>query len=229
MSSSLIRMRQQKFKSFVNLSTNTAPKSLLTKLEAEVLINRINAASINVFKNVVLLIMNKGYQALGFTKPQDCLRKRVPDISNSYICRLLRATDTYLQLDPQLHFLPKVTEATFRPLQDVSKEDAAKVWSVVISLCESKAIRRITTRDIRRAMMELGIETKNTFAKDAKVIKMDAELQSTVNRYVTKIGNSVILPHINTKDEWKQFAKLIYQQLLATCPIFDELSDKAVA
>ncbi len=228
MSSSLVRLRRQKFNQFVNQMPNKASKSNITKLEAEVLINRINSASSSVFKNVVLLIVNKGHLALGFTKPQDCLRKRVPDISNSYICRLLRATDTYLLLDNRLQYLHKVTEATFRPLQDVTQEDAQSVWNAVINQC--KTTKRITSKDIRHAMKDLGIESKSTkMEPGTKTIEMDAELQETVDRYVSKIGNVIRLSHVSTKEEWRQLSKLIYQQLLATCPILDSLSDKVAA
>ena len=127
------------------------------KIQAEALLNKIFGSYCNVFKNVVRLIDQKLYLALGFQRPQDCLRHKTPSLSHAYIDRLVRATETYLKLDPSLQYLDRVTEATFRTLQDVRDEDALVVWQEVLRQNEN---RRITPNLIKGVMDELGIVTE---------------------------------------------------------------------
>lgn len=126
MKNNLVRIRQQKGLSYLNLPNNQ-PKSLISKADAELLVHKLNSASNSIFTTVVNLVQTHGYIALGFSSPTSCLKKRVSDLSGSYICRLLKACDTYLMLDPELGYLNMVAESTFRPLQDVPESHAQDV------------------------------------------------------------------------------------------------------
>ena len=204
---------------FLQALPSTIEKSTITKTEAEMLIANIAHASVRVFKNVVLLMVNKGYIALGFSKPQDCLRKRLPEMSTSYISRLLSATELYLKLDCKLIQLDKVTEATFRPLQNVDDADALKVWTRVLTVLTDK---RITSRHIQRSMDALNIRAATTPVVSC-TLTVDAALQQRVQQCAKRIGTQFILPHVQTKSEYDQLCQLIHKQLLADCPLTQKL------
>lgn len=204
---------------FLQALPSTIEKSTITKTEAEILIANIAHASVRVFKNVVLLMVNKGYLALGFCKPQDCLRKRLPELSTSYISRLLSATELYLKLDHQLIQLDKVTEATFRPLQNVDDADALKVWARTLTVLTYK---RITSRHIQRSMDELNIQGATTPAISC-TLNVDTALQQRVQQCAKRISTHYMIEHVKTKQEWEQLAHLIYKQLLADCPLSEKV------
>lgn len=201
-------------KEFHDLITSSPLKPTITKAEALKLVAEIGSASSKVFKNVVLLVSKHGYIALGFNKPSDCLRKRLPELSNSYISRLLTATDIYLKLDPKLIYLNKVSEATFRPLQDVADKDSVSIWKYVLNHYE-KNVKRINSRHIIKAMNALNVDVVNS--KPVITISISEEFRPQIQNYVNKISQSIIRPNVNSREEWRQFAKLIYQQLLDQC------------
>lgn len=202
-------------------AANSLPKPTITKAEAIKLVTEIGIASTKVFKNVVLLVSKRGHIALGFSKPADCLRKRLPELSNSYISRLLTATDIYLKLDPKLIYLNKVSEATFRPLQDVSNEDSITVWKYVMNNYEQHT-KRINSRHIMKAMTNLNIQVTNL--KPSASIQISQQLQPQVQHFVKLISHSLLLPNVHSRAEWRQFTKLIYQQLVAQCQFEDNLN-----
>ncbi len=199
----------------------TAKKSTatLTKQDAEALISNISKGSYQVFTNTVLLVNQKAYQVLGFETPQACLRKKVPSLSNSYICRLLRAAFTYLKVDAELTHLNRVTESTFRPLQDVSETEANKVWQNV--LAKRGATKPIAARHIKSVMQALGIAVKAKAPATAKQppIKLSQSVQQSMTQSLNKLSKLLIAPNVTTHREWEQFANLIYQQLLTLCPL----------
>lgn len=197
---------------------SSLPKPTITKAEAIKLVTEIGMASTKVFKNVVLLVSKRGHIALGFSKPADCLRKRLPELSNSYISRLLTATDIYLKLDPKLIYLNKVSEATFRPLQDVSEEDSITVWKYVLNNYGQQN-KRINSRHIMKAMANLNIQVTNS--KPSTPIHISQQLQPQVQHFVKLISHSLLLPNVHSRAEWRQFAKLIYQQLVEQCQFED--------
>lgn len=225
---SSIRIRQQQSLHFLTALPSKTPKPAINKMEAQLLINKIAASSANVFKNVVLLMTSQGYLALGFNKPQECLRKKIPELSNSYICRLLKATAIYVTLDAKLEHLNKVTEATFRPLQSVSDEDAQAVWQQLLATCNNNSNKRFNSRNVTKAMEVLGITASVSTSKaKPSVIKLNEQLQHRVERCAKKIGQVLISPNVSSKEEWQQLASLIYQQLMATCPLVEPLKKAA--
>jgi hypothetical protein len=211
----LICTKQQHY-----LKLLTAPaiqKSSITKAEAELLIHNISAAASNVFKHVVLLVKSKGYVALGYSKPANCLRKKLPDFSNSYICRLLLAADTYLMLDHELEYINKVSEATFRPLQNVSTDNIERIWQQTLIDNNVSKLSRLTSKYIKRAMEKLGIAAEITHK--AVPLTLDSKLQRTVDSHVTIIVRDIIAPYANSVAEWKQYANMVHKQVLSACPL----------
>jgi len=197
---------------------SSLPKPTITKAEAIKLVAEIGIASTKIFKNVVLLVSTRGYIALGFSKPADCLRKRLPELSASYISRLLTATDIYLKLDPKLLFLNYVSEATFRPLQAIADAEAITVWEHVIKHYGQQN-KRINSRHMMKAMEDLNIHAVNS--KPSAAIHISHQLQPKVQHFVKLISHSLLLPNVHSRAEWRQFAKLIYQQLVEQCQFED--------
>lgn len=181
-------------------------KSSISKIEAELLLNNINSASLKLFKNVVLLVAKKGYLALGFFNPRECLKKKVQGLSKSYLSRLLSATETYLKLDSDLTYIDKVSENTFRLITNIDDNDTKLIWSKVLETYDGKTISR---KNIQRAINMLNIETKKTLDYTYNV---NDELKGNIIKYAHRIGAS-FLPNVQNKDEWNQLAKFFYQQL----------------
>jgi hypothetical protein len=212
----LICTKQQHYLKFLTASP-ALQKSSISKAEAEVLINKISTSASNVFKHVVLLVKSKGYVALGYSKPADCLRKKLPDFSNSYICRLLLAADTYLMLDHELEHINKVSEATFRPLQNISTDDIERIWQQTLIDNNVSKLSRLTSKYIKRAMEKLGIAAEITHK--AVPLTLDSKLQRTVDGHVKIIVNDIIAPYANSVAEWKQYANIVHKQVLSACPM----------
>lgn len=209
MHTNIVRIRSRQSLQFLNSVPSKQEKAAISKAEAEILIHKISSSSHSVFKNVVLLVKTKGYLALGYHKVQDCLRKKVPELSNSYICRLLKAAETYLNLDSSMKYIDRVAEATFRPLQNVSDANQQVVWKIVV-----EGSKRITSRDIKRVMeqqnISASIEIKSNFKPDNALHKT---LCFQAKRFATIIGATA-----KSKDEWQQLCKVFYKELLDTCP-----------
>lgn len=195
-------------------------KTKMSRAEAQVLINKASRASVALFSSVVQLIARHGHIALGFTKPQDCLRKRLPHISNSYICRLLQATETYLSVDRKLIYLDLVSENTFRPMQHLNQEDSVAIWQWVLKNCYQPN-QRITSRMISEAMDALNILSHAHCVsehQDSVKVRLDHDLLPKFARHIDRIENTFRSSHISTREEWRHLAKLVYQQLLRNCP-----------
>jgi hypothetical protein len=203
-----------------NRFTPVNQKPTLTKAEALQTVKKISRASTFLFENVVLLIAKKGYVALGFEKPQDCLRKKIPTISNSYICRLLQATEIYLTVDPDMEYLNLVSESTFRPLQHISDKECKAVWNWVLN--NTIGYRRITSRDVNRAMDALGISSHENCVSvhqpSTFSICISEKYQPIFRRYIERISDTIMEQNTQTQAEWKLLAKLIYQEILDSCP-----------
>lgn len=182
-------------------------KSSISKIEAEILLNNINSASFKLFKNVVLLVAKKGYLALGFLIPRECLKKKVQGLSKSYLSRLLSATEIYLKLDSDLTYIDKVSENTFRLLANIDNDDAKVIWNKVLETYDGKTI---SSKNVQRAMNMLNIETKKTLDYTYNV---NDELKKNITKYAQRMGEILILPNVQNKDEWNQLAKIFYQQL----------------
>jgi hypothetical protein len=207
--------------------TNPAALKPMTKAEALQTVKKISRASTFLFENVVLLIAKKGYVALGFEKPQDCLRKKIPTISNSYICRLLQATEIYLTVDPDMEYLQLVSESTFRPLQHLSDKDCKAVWNWVLN--NIIGYRRITSRDINKAMDALKIMSHENCVSPHQTgitVRIDQELIPKFRRHIERISDALVDNGINTEYEWAQIAKMIYQQILNNCPHRNKTNQK---
>lgn len=211
----LICTKQQHYLKF--LTAPALQKSSMTKAEAELLINKISTSASNVFKNIVLLVKSKGYVALGYSKPADCLRKKLPDFSNSYICRLLLAADTYLILDHELEHINKVSEATFRPLQNVSTDDIERIWQQTLADNNVSKMTRLTSKYIKRAMEKLGIAAE--INHKAIPLTLDSKQQRTVDSHVKIIVSDIIAPYASSVAEWRQYANIVHKQVLSACPL----------
>lgn len=190
-------------------------KPSMTKAEALQTVKKISRASTFLFENVVKLIAKNGHRALGFEKPQDCLRKKIPTISNSYICRLLQATEIYLTVDPDMEYLQLVSESTFRPLPHISEQDCKVVWNWVLN--NTIGYRRITSRDVNRAMDALNIMSHENCVSPHQTgitVRIDQELIPKFRRHIDRISDALADSNINSADEWKQIAKIIYFQII---------------
>ena len=212
MKHNLVALRKEQSLRFLNAIPSKQPKSKISKQEAEILLSQIDSASCSVFVNVVKLIETRGHLALGFNKLQDCLRVKVPSIGNSYISRLIKAAEIYLQLDSSLLYIDRVSEATFRPLQDITIEDAKVVWTLAVS----NASNKITSRDIKRAIQSLNIQATCNDSK-CKVI-----IHASLHKKITTQAKTIlelISGNVTSKDEWQYCCKLLYKQLLNTCPL----------
>jgi hypothetical protein len=195
--------------------TTVNQKPSMTKAEALQTVKKISRASTFLFENVVLLIAKKGYVALGFEKPQDCLRQKIPTISNSYICRLLQATEIYLTVDTDMEYLRWVSESTFRPLVHLPEKDLVAIWEWVLK--HRKGDTRISSRDINKAMDALKIMSHANCVSPHQTgitVRIDQELIPKFRRHIERISDALADNGINTEAEWKQIAKMIYQQLL---------------
>lgn len=202
-------------------------KPMITRSEAAKLIDEITGATTKIFANVVILVSKRGHLAMGFKSPAECLRKKLKDFSTSYISRLLTGTEIYLKLDPKLTYLHKVSEATFRPLQKVSDDDAKTVWDFVLEQYADKT-KRINSRHIKKAMGELGIKNDDNATRQPPVkFRLSDKLQPQVQRYVDKLTKSLIYPNISSKAEYLQFAKLIYLEMLEQCRFEDDHKSNA--
>lgn len=211
-----------------NRFTPVNQKPSITKSEALEMVKRISRASTSLFENVVLLIAKKGYLVLGFNKPQDCLRKKIPELSNSYICRLLQATETFLKVDPKMEYLKLVSECTFRPLQHLSDDDCKAAWTWVLN--NQTEYRRISSRDINKAIDALDIHSHEdciSVHRPAFSVCISEKYQHIFRRHIERISDSIMDQHIDTKDEWKQLAKLIYQEIMNSCPHGNDKKSKA--
>ncbi|QPK62916.1 hypothetical protein IVG45_19130 [Methylomonas sp. LL1] len=201
---------------FCDLITRSQIKPTITKAEALKLISEIGFSTTKVFKNIVLLVSTRGYIALGFKKPSDCLRKRLPELSHSYISRLITATSIYIKLDPKRIYLNKVSEATFRPLQNISDKDSDLVWKYILNHYEQH-VKRINSRHIVKAMNALNIHSREECISNHQTtitVRLDREILPKFNRHINQISNAIRDSKINSKEEWAIVAKLIYQQLL---------------
>lgn len=195
--------------------TNPAARKPMTKTEAQLLLKNASKASNFLFSCVVKLIARRGYLALGFVKPHDCLRKKIPDISNSYVCRLIQASDTYLSMDPKLLQLQWVSESTFRPLVHLQEKDLQAIWEWVLDHRDGDS--RITSRDMNKAMDALGIKShENCYGEHQASIsvRIDREILPKFRRHIFRIADAIRDSDINSKEEWRIVAKLVYQQLL---------------
>jgi hypothetical protein len=190
-------------------------KPSLSKAEALQLVKKISRASTFLFENVVLLIAKGGHRVLGFAKPQYCLRQKIPTISNSYICRLLQATEIFLKVDPDMEYLNLVSESTFRPLQHISDKDCKAVWNWVLN--NTVGYRRITSRDVNRRMDALNIMSHENCVSPHQTgitVRIDQELIPKFRRHIERIRDALADSNINSADEWKQIAKIIYLQIV---------------
>jgi hypothetical protein len=190
-------------------------KPSMTKAEALQTVRKISRASTFFFENVVILIAKKGYQVLGFEKPQDCLRKRIPTISNSYICRLLQATETFLKVDPKMEYLNLVSESTFRPMQHLTDEECKAIWDWVLN--NIIGYRRISSRDVNLAMDALKIMSHENCVSPHQTgitVRIDQELIPKFRRHIERISDALADNGINTEAEWKSIAKIIYLQIV---------------
>lgn len=195
-------------------------KSAMTRAEAQELIKKASHASTIVFSSVVQLMARGGYRALGFAKPQDCLRKRLPHISNSYICRLLKATDTYLTVDPTLTYLSLVSESTFRPMQHLKPDQLHAIWNWVLKY-RYKNNHRITSGMITEALDAMNILSYEHCVNNHHggiTIRMDADLMPLFSRHIVRITEAFRTQNVNSREEWRQMARLVYQQILRNCP-----------
>lgn len=208
----------------LDVSQNQLLKPMMTRNEASKLIEEISGATAKIFTNVVLLVSKRDYLAVGFKSPTDCLRKKIKDISSSYVSRLLAGSEIYLKLDPKLKHLHKVSEATFRPLQKVSDDEAKTVWHFVLEQYANKT-KRINSRHIVKAMNALNINTTNS--RPAINIKISRECQSDIQKYAINISQSKIFKNVHSRAEWEYFAKLIYRQLLEQCRFDDDHQSNA--
>ena len=198
-----------------NRFTPTKQKPSLTKAEALQLVKKISRASTFLFENVVQLIAKKGYKVLGFDSPQDCLRKKIPTISNSYICRLLQATETFLKVDPKMEYLNLVSESTFRPMQHLTDEECKAIWDWVLN--NIIGYRRITSRDVNQAMDALNIMSHANCVSPHQTgltVCIEKELIPKFRRHIERISDALADSNINTEAEWKSIAKIIYFQVI---------------
>ncbi len=216
----LVRLRQENGLRFLNSLPSQQPKSTITRAEAEMLLHNISKSSQSIFKNVVILIDSHGFASMGFSKIQDCLRKKCPEISTSYISRLVSASNIFLSVSTTLSNLDRVSESTFRSLQDVSTADSKRVWELVISNTENK---RISCRDIKRAMEALSIKANTSVSKSS--ITINLTIHKAVVSQAQKIAGMIGL-NIKSKDEWRQFCHLLYKELMVNCPLGEE--DEAI-
>jgi len=194
--------------------TNPAVRKPMTKTEAQLLLFKANKASNFLFASVVTLIARRGYLALGFVKPHDCLRKYT-EISNAYICRLIQATDTYLQMDPKLLHLHWVSEGALRPLVHLQKKDLEAIWEWVLNHRDGDT--RITSRDMNLAIDALNILSHENCAVEhqaAVTVRIDRELLPKFRRHIFRIADAIRDENINSKTEWEIISKMIYRQLL---------------
>ena len=194
--------------------TNPAARTHMTKTEAQLLLNKANKASNFLFASVVTLIARRGYLALGFVKPHDCLRKYT-DISNAYICRLIQASDTYLQMDPKLLHLQWVSEGALRPLVHLQTKDLQAIWDWVLKHRDGDT--RITSRDMNLAIDALNILSHEICAVEhqaAVTVRIDRELLPKFRRHIFRIADAIRDENINSKTEWEIISRMIYKQLL---------------
>lgn len=185
------------------------------KALAEQLVQTIAKASSRIFKPVVMLVQTQGYRALGYKKPQPCLRARIPEFSNSYICRLLKATDLYLKLDHQLHALDYVSEPAIRPLQALTESEAKYVWK---ALLKQYPKQKITPKYVKKMIARHGFTPMKAPEKKATVA-VDPKLKNAIPFLAKRIANKFILPHVQSPEQWVALVKLIHQQLLTSCPL----------
>ncbi len=194
--------------------TNPAARKPMTKTEAQLLLKNASKASNYLFFCVVKLIARRGYLALGFVKPHDCLRKYT-EISNAYVCRLIQASDTFLQMDPKLLHLKWVSEGAIRPLVHLPEKDLVAIWEWVLEHRDGDS--RITSRDMNKAMDALGIKShENCYGEHQASIsvRIDREILPKFRRHIFRIADAIRDSDINTEEEWKIIAKMIYQQIL---------------
>lgn len=199
----------------ININSKNTVMSVST---AELLIQDISHASSTIFTSVVKLIAGNGHQALGFDKASDCLRDRIPDLSNSYICRLLQATEIYLQADNNMQHLNRVSESTFRRMVHLTDKEITLVWQTVLEETEGSCRQRITGGHTKKAMKQLGMDTDKC---EPKYLENDARppLKPIVQRFIScyiRLLSNRISPYANTKEQWKIFANAVHQQLLDT-------------
>ena len=206
----LVRLRQEQSLRFLNAQQ---PKSKISRQEAEVLVYKMCVASSSMFKNCTLLKVNDGHIALGFNKIQDCLRVKLPEISNSYICRILKSVNIYTQLDEALTYINCVSEATFRDLHDYELSEAKAIWSLVIS----KKPKKITAKEIKQAIDALKL---NKDVIKSKIV-INLKLHKSVAKHAQSITDS-IGDDINSEQEWQHYVKLLTKHLLENCPILDK-------
>lgn len=185
----------------------------MSKSEAEALLAQMAKASSQLFQQVVLLVKYEGYRALGFAQPQPCLRKKVPELSNAYICRLLKAATLYLQLDKTLRHLDQVAEATFRPLQPLDLQESRAVWEKVL---QKRPQQKITAQHVKTVLRYLNLHPKMP-VKPAP-FTVNQALQRDLAFQAQRISRHCLKSHVTNQTEWTQVAKWIYQQLLDNSP-----------
>lgn len=212
----LVRIRQKQSLHYLHAIPEKRPKSSISKAEAVLLISRISNACSNIFLNVTLALHHNAHIALGFNSISQCLKKRIPEISASYLSRLLSAATLYLQLDPQMQNIHKISEASLRPLQDKSIEYCRLVWCLVLE----KELKRIKSSDIKRAMLEIGVEDYKP--KQTNRFEDDLKISKTVKNYAREICDNLMFPAVKTQDDWKQICKLLYKELVYSCPVIDQ-------
>lgn len=218
------------------LPTTTPPS--ISKAQAKSLVGNISKSSPTLFKNVVLMVEKQAHRVLGFDTAQDCLIKEVPELSNSYVRLLLRAAAIYIELDCNLMYLDNVTESVFRPLHGAKMTYAKAVWDKALVRLNSQAFLPIKAGHIRQAMAELDsviatgeIETQESLQWSLKpsAFSVDDVVQRRIKHDAKRIAKTLMLPHVKTKAEWVEVAHLIHQQLIAACPIPEQLPLKTTA
>jgi hypothetical protein len=119
-------------------------------------------------------------------------------------------------MDPKLLQLQWVSESTFRPLVHLPEKDLVAIWKWVSE--HHHADTRITNRNMRMAMDALNIQNQADCASDHQAVRnarLNQQVLPKCNRHIDSICDAIRDCDINTPEEWRIIAKLVYQHLLS--------------
>ena len=92
-----------------------------------------------------------------------------------------------------------MSEATFRPLQNVSTDDIERIWQQTLIDNNVSKMTRITSKHIKRAMEKLGIVAETNCK--AIPLTLDNKQQRTADDHVKIIVRDIVAPYANSVAE----------------------------
>jgi hypothetical protein len=200
------------------------PNAKFGKAEARALLRSVNKSSPDIFKRIVLIVLQEAHTQLGYKNLHACFKFHQCDLSDSYISLSINAAQIYLKLDPDLVHIDQVSEAIFRPFsRDTRDEYRRDVWAKVLANFDGHKMKRIKLLDVKQAISEIEDETEMAVKPKLPALNLDEETLHNVKVYAKRFSRHKLFAPFKNRSEWLALAKLIHEHVLGFCPLPGEV------